>query len=128
MPASSPPMILVLIEMPHKSELINFIFSARANSIPAVTSVSIVGVGSGTLTDGSSGTAGSPPSAGIVAIVVEVVVGVYLDEGGNNTSLTMIGGTGSTEFGKSNSSEKLGGQFLCDFGSSKWAKNGLFFL
>lgn len=79
-----------------------------------------MGIGTGTST-ASVGGSSSTGNVAIVVVVVVVVAGEYRVEGGKTTSLTMIGTSGPTEFGKSNSSEKLGGQFLCDLGSSKWA-------
>lgn len=79
------------------------------------TAIVVVGsVGSGTSATGE--------------IVVVVVVGVYLGDGGRTMSLTIFGGSGSMELGKSNSTENEGGQFLFDLGSSKCAKKFFPFL
>lgn len=124
-------MIRVLIEIPHRSELISAIFSALLSSNSIISAdIDVVVVGSGTVV---TSTAASVTTSGIngvasVVVVVVVVVGVYLGDGGKTTSFMIFGGSGSNEFGKSNSTEKLGGQFLCDCGSSKWAKKNLFFL
>lgn len=74
------------------------------------------------------GSVGSGTSATGEIVVVVVVVGVYLGDGGRTMSLTIFGGSGSMELGKSNSTENEGGQFLFDLGSSKCAKKFLPFL
>lgn len=123
-------MILVFIDMPHKSELINFNFSVRllSTSIMAfVDKVGAMGTGSVTTTVGSVAS-GVIVAGGGIWVVLVVVVGVYLGDGGRTMSLTIFGGCGSIELGKSNSTENDGGQFLFDLGSSKCAKKLLPFL
>lgn len=108
-------MILVLIDIPHRSEFINFIFSVLRLSNSVMASVEIVGI-----TGIDSVTVGVSVASGIMVVGVSgVVVGVYLGEGGRTISLTILGGCGSIELGRSNSMENDGGQFFSDFGSSK---------
>lgn len=93
------------MEIPHRSEFINASFSCLAASAGSEEGAGVA--------SGAAGSAGIG-SAGVTGASVVVVVGVI-------TSGTITAGFGSMFSGKSNSFEKLGGQFLCELMSSKWA-------